>query len=805
MRGYFSAANHAAVGALAAAMIASLILSGCRRGEALPPAAHGDTPPGAYAGRAACAECHAAEAKAWSGSDHDRAMEPADSASVLGRFAGDSLPANPGQDPGAGARFQREGGQYLISAQGPDGAHHPYPVRYTFGVRPLQQYLVEFPGGRLQALPTAWDARQGKWFHLDADSVTAPDDWLHWTRDGQNWNGMCADCHSTGLKRGYDAAAGTFRTEWKELDVSCEACHGPAAGHVKWARTGALGRFFLDRADKETRGLRWDHTHAAAWKGYRGAQGNAAGTPAVAGGIPGAGGPSAAPGRIGLEKDGARAQVEACARCHARRSALQQDFGYAKAFLDGFTPQLLNEGVYHADGQIQDEDYEYGSFLQSRMFHAGVACADCHDPHSLKVRASGNALCTRCHEAARFDAPEHHRHAAGSPGSACVECHMPTRTYMRIDARRDHSLRVPRPDLSAKYGVPNACGNCHTDHDAAWAAEKVAAWHGPARKPHFSDLLVPGRAGGPGADSALNRLAADTAFPAIVRATAVSLLSAYMGDIAKAAVARGAVDADPLVRWAAATGMESLPESERAGLAGPLLHDSLRAVRAAGAAALLPVSPLLADSLRPAFTAAVAEHREALAANAFFPGGRFNLGRYHEARGDADSAAREYRAALAIDDRFLPARMNLASLHARAGRPDSAAAAYRAALRRFPGYADAHYALGLYYGETGWGDSSAVHLAAAEAGMPGNPRVSYNLGLALEKLGRHAEAEQALRRCLAAGGDAPDYLYVFAWFLSKRARWDDATTYLKRLHIAAPDYPGAQALAVAIAARKSPP
>ena len=55
---------------------------------------------------------------------------------------------------------------------------------------------------------------------------------------------------------------------------------------------------------------------------------------------------------------------------------------------------------------------------------------------------------------------------------------MPARTYMVVDPRRDHSLRVPRPDLSAALGTPNACTGCHRDRPAQWAADRVKAWGG---------------------------------------------------------------------------------------------------------------------------------------------------------------------------------------------------------------------------------------------------------------------------------------------------------------------------------------
>lgn len=670
-----------------------------------------------FVGRQACVECHAAEAAAWAGSDHDRAMEAATDSTVLGRFDGDTLVAH-----GQVSRFFKRDGRFWVRTGGPDGKPGEFPVKYTFGVRPLQQYLVEFPGGRLQALSLAWDTRKQAWFDLHPERRIPPDDWLHWTRDGQNWNGMCADCHSTGLRRGHDAEKNAFRTSWREMDVSCEACHGPGSEHARLAGSNRVLQYLSGYGPRNRYGLPANHHNADS-----------------------------------------RGEVMACARCHARRMLLKPDFTHAREFLDEYDVELLRENVYHADGQVLDENYEYGSFLQSRMYHEGVRCSDCHDPHALKTRAPGNALCTRCHETARFDAPAHHGHAAGSSGSLCVECHMPAKHYMQVDLRRDHSLRIPRPDLTERFGTPNACNGCHADRSPAWAAEWVVKWHGPARKPHFSELLAKGRSGGPGADTALDRLAGDTAFPGIARASALAL-AAYMGRLAEAALVRGARDRDPLVRRAAAAGLEDFPGDVRIPALAPLLADSLRAVRVAAAQALVTASPLLPDSARAAYGRALGEYREALDANAYFPGGRFNRGQFHEKQGRADSAAREYAAALALDNRFIPARINLAQLLDRLGRPDESERHFREALRLNPEFAETPYMLGLLLASRGRLDSAAASLEAAAKAMPGNARVFYNLGLLRQKLGQAKPAESALLEAARLAPGDPDYANALRWF-----------------------------------------
>ena len=69
-----------------------------------------------------------------------------------------------------------------------------------------------------------------------------------------------------------------------------------------------------------------------------------------------------------------------------------------ESFYDHFSLTVTDEiDTFHPDGQIRVDDYEFTSFLSSRMQHAGVRCADCHDPHSGKTIAQGNSLCMNCH------------------------------------------------------------------------------------------------------------------------------------------------------------------------------------------------------------------------------------------------------------------------------------------------------------------------------------------------------------------------------------------------------------------------
>ncbi|MCA9267944.1 MAG: hypothetical protein KDA41_05710, partial [Planctomycetales bacterium] len=399
-----------------------------------------------YVGRQSCLECHQAEAHAWHGSHHDLAMDIATDETVLGDFDDAELTTY-----GVTTRMFRRDGKHFMHTEGPDGKAADFEVKYVFGVTPLQQYLAETERpadakpneiGRLQVLPATWDAVRNEWYHLDPPDVherVLHDDRLHWTGVGQNWNRMCADCHSTNLQKNFDSAARQYHTTFSEIDVSCEACHGPGSVHVELAT--ATSAF-------------WDRK-----RGY---------------------------GLAKLKGADPRPQLDTCARCHVRRQrVVAPNYTPGEPFYDYFANEFIREGAYYADGQIRDEVYVYGSFIQSKMFHKGIRCTDCHDPHTTKVKYNDNRLCTSCHThpAGKYDTPAHHHHNVNSSGASCVECHMPHTTYMEVDPRRDHSLRVPRPDLSVKFGTPNACTACHIDAKKLGPAAQAAVEHSHTREP----------------------------------------------------------------------------------------------------------------------------------------------------------------------------------------------------------------------------------------------------------------------------------------------------------------------------------
>ena len=683
--------------------------------------------PASYVGGQVCAGCHTVQFDAWKGSHHALAMQKAADTTVLGDFSGASL-----EHFGVTTTFLRDGDKFIVRTDGPDGALHEYPIAYTFGVDPLQQYLIAMPGGRLQALGIAWDSRpkdQGgqRWFHLYPDQKLSAGDRLHWTGRDQTWNYQCADCHSTDLKKNYDLASDSYATSWTDVDVSCEACHGPGSRHVAWAKTHAEGGPHPSGTEVARMGLtNWlkptDHGH---WE------------------------MNPETGIARRTEKLASVEIDTCAVCHSRRKVVANNPVPGGPYIDGYLPALLEPGLYHADGQIDGEVYEYGSFVQSRMHTAGVTCSNCHDPHSARLRADGNALCGQCHMPAKFDVAEHHHHQLGSAGAQCVNCHMPTKNYMVVDARRDHSIRVPRPDLSVALGTPNACTQCHAGRPVEWAAQMVADWYPRGRQttPHYGIAFNAGRIGAANSEQQLDRLILDQGQPAIARASALPLLRPDVTVASEPAIKAATVDADPLVRLAAPRALPASPPRAVIQAVASLLGDPLRAVRLEAARALAGTDLMaLTPEQQTAFVKATTELVSAEMVDAERPEAHLNLGLLEMRRGEPSKADTEYRTALRLDPAFVPAMVNLADLDRARGMDRQGAELLRKAMAIEPNNADVPHSLGLFLVRQHDYDGALDMLRRANELAPDNARYAYVYAVALNSTGAAANALALLER-----------------------------------------------------------
>ncbi len=705
-----------------AALACGLLLS-CGSQDASAPLPDGATPTAGFAGSGSCRGCHAEAYGAWQGTHHARALATIGENALLGDFDDVLF-----EGTAFRVRFERRGERPWVVILHPDADEEAYPVAFGIGTDPLEQLLLELPGGRLQAFPVAWNTHEKRWMELPPPDVSlaslAPGDWLHWTGAAYNANSMCIECHTTAFDTGFDPERHRYASTWSEPGVGCEACHGPRRQHVDAmsAQPDATGPSPTRPAAPADRNLELQHR-----------------------------------------------ELERCGACHSRRTRSHVGPSGAVGFDVGYRLEPLREGLYFDDGQIRDEVYVVGSFLSSRMAASGVRCSHCHDPHTTAPIAKGNALCTQCHDASLYDTEAHHHHRPESLAAQCVECHMRERTYMQVDARRDHGFHLPRPDLTLRFGVPNACNGCHTERDAAWARDRVVQWYGPTRPNdfHATAVLAAARSGSRDAGAALLALQRSEDAPAILRATALDELARRRDPELGAAVAGGLHDPDPLVRTAATSALEALDRAVRKPLLEARLEDPLPAIRIEAARLLAQQDPgrvraPFLESNQP-LVEGFEEFLEVERSLGDQPTSLLNRALAARTQGALERARALAARAVRLDPAWPVARLLLAELLDAAGAGTEAETTLREGLRRQPEQGRLRYALGLVLAaDPERADETAAALARAADRLPRDPRVQYNAGLAAQRVGRIGAATALLEAALALTPTQPDFLYARA-------------------------------------------
>jgi Flp pilus assembly protein TadD len=724
-----------------------------------------------FVGSESCAGCHQSQGKLWQSSQHERAMAHATDKSVLGDFNNTSFDYY-----GVTSRFFRKDGKFFVETDGPDGKLATFQVKYTFGVDPLQQYLIEFPDGRVQALSIAWDSRPKekggqRWFHLYPNEEIKHDDILHWTKLNQNWNFMCAECHSTGVRKNYDATNDRYATTWAEISVGCEACHGQGSNHVAWARAQQSWWPFGKTKDS-TKGLivQFDERAGVTWT-----QNDRTGMPQ----------------RNGMPL-GPRKEVETCGLCHARRDPFSADWVPGQSLSNTHFVTPIIRTLFYADGQMRDneEAYNYLPFRQSKMYASGVTCSDCHDPHSAGLRAPGDAVCGQCHLMAKYESASHRHHETVSGAIPCVSCHMPGRKYMVVDRRHDHSFRIPRPDQSAKLGTPNACNDCHGDKSSQWAASAVESWFGPQRKGFqtYAEAFHSAWTEQPDAVKRLSQVIADGNVPAVARASALAALAGYLSPATVGLAQNALTDGDPMVRLGGLAMLEGVPANQLWPLVAPLLSDPIKGVRIRAVSLLAAVatgSQPAAD--RENFDRAAAEFIAAQRFNADRPEAHTTLANFLAQRQQAAEAEAEYKAALKLSPQFVPAAINLADLYRALGRGDDGVQVLREAITAVPQDAGLHYALGLALVRQKKNDEALSELQRATQLAPDRAHYAYVYAVGLHSTGRVDEAIAALKENVSKHPTDRDSLSALATFNRDAGNIALALEYAQQLARLAPD------------------
>ena len=682
-----------------------------------------------YVGAKACISCHSEEVVKWQGSHHDLAMQIANDSTVLGDFNDVKTEID-----GVSYFFFKKNKEFFVRIKEIDDSVKEYKITYTFGLVPLQQYLVDFDRGRKQVLRVTWDTDKNKWYHQYKGDTIEPTDWLHWSRGAQNWNTMCAECHSTNLEKKYTIENDAFNTTYSEINVSCESCHGPAYKHVDWAENNPTGEnsYILKGIDQKE-------------------------------------------------------QINLCAPCHARRVKLTENLEPGIPFEDQYRLQSLSPNFYHGDGQIQEEDYVYGSFRQSKMYALGVKCTDCHDSHSLKLKFEGNQLCLQCHLPEQYNSDKHHFHKANTEASLCINCHMTGEVYMGNDFRRDHSFRIPRPDQSIEYGTPNACTQCHKDKSNEWAANTIKKWYGTKRGKHFSDALLVSSSPDirPSERAMLDQFVSDLQFPTIARATVIENLS-YTNQDQYNVLLKALNDSSPMIRYHALMKFRELSPQNRTSIALKFVKDPAKMVRIGAAQLVIGIDGnTLGATDQLNVSSARKELETMLFSNADFSTGRMQLGDYYLQNNDINSAIKHYKMALQKDSLLTPVYSNLSVAYSMNKNYENAGETLDLWILLEPELSRPHYLKALLNFEMQKTDEAVAEFKEAIRLNPYDTRSMYNLATFYYQENKDLPlAENYIKQGLNIEPGNQDYKYLLALIYKEQGKIQKSQAIMNALRAA---------------------
>jgi predicted CXXCH cytochrome family protein len=708
-----------------------------------------------YVGAQTCETCHASEYQQWQQSDHFKAMQLPTTSTVLGDFSDVTVKFHQIE-----SRFYQFDDKYLVDTSDAQGKLKTFEIKHTFGFYPLQQYLIETQKGHVQAFNVAWDSRPkeeggSRWFHLREDELITPEHPFYWTKHFQNWNSRCADCHSTNLQRNYDISDNSFNTTFSETNVACEACHGPASKHLAMAKSSKLDQ-----------GSGFDIEKSVALQWQFGAEQDIAQP-------------------VGQLNDD---DLNMCGACHALRRQLS-DAKQGGDFHDLNRLALVNQSSYFADGQSREEAFVAGSFLQSKMHHKGVTCSNCHNPHTAKVLVEGNGLCAQCHTPQVFDAEQHHHHQSGSEGALCVSCHMPERAFMKVDMRRDHSFTIPRPDLSLALGVPNACTQCHSDKDNAWAQLQTKQWGVKSSGGHWAHLLQRATQ----RDSLVTRAAVEsilnTGLPDLIRASLLASLAPLPSRVSADVARLSLYDKNPLLRRAAVTALRGQTADVRWQLLSPYIGDPNRSVRMQIAENVADIVTQLPTESQPAVYRLIEEYREMLNVSGDAVSTQLNIANLELRLGKTIEAEQAYQQALIIEPGFVPALLALADLYRHSGRLGQEQPLLDRALKIAPDSGAVQHSVGLFHVRQKNYAAALDHLGLATEQVDAAPYYAYVFGVALENQGRISDAIKSLMAADQRWPNQYEILLTLILYLEKSGDADAVLPFLSKLSAIAPAAP----------------
>lgn len=702
-----------------------------------------------FMGSESCRECHENFYQLWEPSYHGQAMMPINAQFVQKHQLPNSNPINV-----EGHQFTVEFKDSTMTMYERDGDKliKEYEVLWAMGGHNVYCFLTPFEKGKLQNIPLAYDANRKQWFNYPEAGIrhfndgSPEDEALPWKDDMFAFNTGCYSCHISQLSTNFDLETETYHTTWREAGINCETCHGPAGEHIR------IFKNLKEGEEAEELGL------------------------------------------ISTSVFTQEQNNDACAPCHAKMTPITPSYMPGDKYFDNYNITTLEDRDFYVDGRDLGENYTMTGWMMNPCIEGGeLHCVTCHTSSGRdRNKENPDQGCLQCHNNRNEDLETHTGHPK-ELGLTCLSCHMPKREFVGHFLRSDHSFRPPMPEATIKFGSPNACNDCHTDKTPQWANEivkKRANGNYQEETLKWAQLIKEAR------DMDWENVEKMYAYinnpetNEVVANSFVRLLGNFSGESKTPVLLEALNNKSELVRSSAAYGLAGIDTEEVKTALIKACQDEIRLVRIQAANALIAFAPeRFSPEEQAVLDKAEAEYVTSMTSRLDNWSNHYNLGIYHQNKGDAQSALNSYETAARLYPHSIMPLINSSVLYSYIGNNAKAEENLKKVIELDPKNEAANLNLGLLLAEQGrLAEAEKALKTAVEANPEGNPVAAKNLSVIVAQNGDLPGAVKYAALAYKARPDAPDYGYTLAYYQMQNGQKADAKKTLTNIIKANPEY-----------------
>lgn len=700
-----------------------------------------------YAGSGSCIECHERFYELWSPSFHGKAMQPVDAAFVREN----GLPAS-GPIAAEGLYYEmvtRDSAMLMIEKDG-DKILNTFQIEWSLGGHNVFCFLTPLDKGKFQTIPLAYDMNRQTWFNYPESAIRhfmdeeMLDEALPWRDAMYTFNTGCYSCHVSQLSTNFNLESETYQTTWREAGINCETCHGPAGDHIEIFRN-------LKEGEK--------------------------------------------PAEVGLIVTTTFTQEQhnaSCAPCHAKMNPITPSYMPGDKYFDNYNITTLEDPDFYADGRDLGENYTMTGWMMNPCLpKSEIHCVTCHTSSGRdRNKNNPNNSCLQCHAEIGTDIEAHTLHQT-KDGLTCLSCHVPKREFVGHFLRSDHSFRPPMPEATIRFGSPNACNQCHTDKSPEWAnaiVKKRENGNYQETTLKWAQLIDEARKGEWKNIGMIYSYITEEKENEVVTTSFIRLLVNYNNESKVNILIKALNSNSELVRSAAAAGLSGYTSDEVRSALLKACVDEIRLVRINAVSSLLIFSPeSFTNEEQTLIDKAENEYVTSMTARPDNWSNHYNLGIYHQNKGNVNDALYSYETAARLYPQSLMPLINSSVLYSYIGNPSKAEENLKLAVKHDPKNEAANLNLGLLLAEQGKMDEAERALKTVMEVNPGQAVAAYNLSV-ITAPRNIQEAVSYAQIAASSMPEDPKYAYTLAFYQLQNNQKKEAVTTLKELIRAHPQH-----------------